>query len=261
MYDVRNRYDKQALVIAPSMVSRLDYQRKAMADYYHRRVAGRAVWRYVDAVALSLYPMPKYGGRTGVPEDAMKQLRTVRRRLHQAGVPTAKPVWATEINYGLQTGDRAGTRSERISNARQAANVMRTYLLGAANGLKRVFWYRYNWNRLPSGGTMANTQLTDPDDPTSPTPAGRAYARVEDWMHGRLIGSPGHRPCATDRHGTYTCVISDSTGSRYVYWNPFRAATVRLPRGVHEKQGVLGAVSPVQPRSTLKVGFKPVMVH
>lgn len=260
MHDVRDRYDKHALVIAPPMVTRLEYQLRAMSAYYRQRVAGRAVWRYVDAVALSLYPLPKYGRRTGVPEDAMRQLRTVERRLHLAGVPAAKPLWATEINYGLQTGDRAGSRAARITDARQAANVTRTYLLGAANGLRRIFWYRYNWQHLPTGGNMANTQLTDPDDATSPTPAGRAYARVEGWMHGTLVGGKGHRPCTTDRHGTYTCVVRDSTGRRYVFWNPFTTARVRLPRGVHDLQGVLGAISSVKPRSMLKVGFKPVMV-
>jgi polysaccharide biosynthesis protein PslG len=260
MHDVRDRFDKHALVIAPPMVTRLDYQLKGLSEYYHQRVAGRAVWRYVDAVALSLYPLPKYGRRTGVPEDVVRQLRGVKRLLHRAGVPAAKPIWGTEINYGLQSGDRGGTRSAPISDARQAANVMRTYLLMAANGVKRVFWYRYHWPHLPDGGDMANTQLTDPTDLASLTPAGHAYARVQEWMHGTLLGSTGHRPCRTDPHGTYRCVVEDESGKRYIYWNPFHGARVKLPGRVHQRQGVLGATSPVQPRSTLKVGYKPVMV-
>lgn len=261
MYDVRNRYDERARVIAPPMVTRLEYQLRAMEQYYRQRVAGRPVWRYVDAVALSLYPLPRFGRRAGVPEDAMKQLHTTQRRLHRVGVPGSKPVWATEINYGLRTGDRAGTKTDPVPAARQAANVARTYLLGAANGLRRVFWYRYNWPHLPGGGDLANTQLTDPTDITTVTPAGRAYARVQQWMHGRLLNSRGHRPCPRDRHGTYRCVVRDSTGKRFVYWNPFTTARVRLPGGVHDLQGVLGATSTVQPRSRLKVGFKPVMVR
>ena len=43
-------------------------------------------------------------------------------------------------------------------------------------------------------------------------------------------------------------------------FDPFHGARVKLPPGVHQRQGVLGATSPVQPRSVLKVGYKPVMV-
>ena len=81
-----------------------------------------------------------------------------------------------------------------------------------------------------------------------------------DGMHGTLLGPRHGRPCRADRRGTHRCVIRDATGRRYVYWNPFHAARVRLPKGVHHLQGVLGAVSTVQPGSTLKVGYKPVMV-
>jgi hypothetical protein len=260
MHDVRDRFDKHALVIAPPMVTRLDYQLKGLSEYYHRRVDGRPVWRYVDAVALSLYPLPKYGRRTGVPEDSVRQLGVVKRLLHRAGVPEAKPIWATEINYGLQSGDRGGTRAAPISDARQAANVMRSYALTAANGVKRVFWYRYNWPHLPTGGNMANTQLSDPTDPTSVTPAGLAYARAQEWLHGTLLGMHGDRPCETDRHGTYRCVVRDGSGKRYIYWNPFKTARVQLPPRVHQRQGVLGATSSVKPRSMLKVGYKPVLV-
>jgi hypothetical protein len=76
-----------------------------------------------------------------------------------------------------------------------------------------------------------------------------------------MLGSKGHRPCPKDRHGTYRCVVKDSSGKRYIYWNPFRSAKVRLPKGVHHLEGVLGGKSTVAPRSRLKVGFKPVMIH
>jgi hypothetical protein len=80
-------------------------------------------------------------------------------------------------------------------------------------------------------------------------------------MHGKLLGTAKHPPCRRDKHGTYTCVVRDSSGRRYVYWNPFHGAKVRLPKRVHHVQGVLGATSSVKPRSTLRVTYKPVMVH
>jgi hypothetical protein len=55
-------------------------------------------------------------------------------------------------------------------------------------------------------------------------------------------------------------VVQDSSGKRHIYWNPYRSAKVKLPRGVHDQEGVLGGTSAVTPGHTLKVGYKPVMV-
>ena len=260
MYDVRNAVDRRAKVLAPGMVTRMNYQLDGLSKYFGQRIGGKPVWRYVDAVALSLYPMPKYGGRAGVPEDSIAQLKRVRKILRHRGVPGSKGIWNTEINYGLQAGSQGGTRTPRIPDARQASYVMRTYLLNAANGVKRVFWYRYDWAPLSTGGNLANTFVTNPTNSGRVTAAGRAYVLAQKWMHGTLIGSAKHPPCPKDRHGTYRCVVKDSRGTRYIYWNPFHGASVRLPKGVHHQQGVLGATSSVKPGSILKVSLKPVMV-
>jgi polysaccharide biosynthesis protein PslG len=261
MDEVRDNVDPHATVVAPAMVTRLPYEMKGLSTYYRQRVAGRAVWRYVDAVSVSLYPLPRVGGHLAVPEDSIRLLKAVKSRLAHAGVPRSKAIWNTEINYGLQTGSKGGTAAARISAARQASNVVRTYLLNAANGVKRVFWYRYDWASLAGGGTIGNTLLTNPNRISSVSPAGHAYARVQSWMHGTLVGSKHRAPCAKDRHGTYRCVVRDKTGTRSIYWNPFGTATVRLPRGVHHLQGVLGGVQSVKPHATIRVGYKPVMAY
>jgi hypothetical protein len=250
MAQMRNKYDPKAQVIAPAMVTRLKFELDALATYYRQRVGGTPVWRFVDAVGLSLYPQASYGRRAGVPEDSMGLLRAVKKRLHREGVQGSKPIWNTEVNYGLGSGAPA-----KISDGRQAANVMRTYLLNAAAGVKRVFWYRYDWT-----SPIGNTVLTQPADAGQVTPAGKAFLLAQQWMHGTLMGTKRSAPCAKDKHGTYTCVVKDGTGKRYIYWNPFHGAKVRLPKGVHRLQGVLGGHHRVTgPR--LKVNYKPVMVR
>ncbi len=258
MHDVRDANDKGAKVIAPPMVTRLPYQLDNLSKYYSQRVARKAVWRYVDAIALSLYPLAKYGKRFGVPEDTVGQLRSVKRLLHRAGVPGSKPLWNTEVNYGLQSG--GGGQAVPISAARQASNVMRTYLLNAANGIRRVFWYRYDWGRVSTGGTLGNTLLTSPDNSAVLTTAGHTYLRAQRWMHGKLLAPRGTIPCPKDRHGTYTCRVKDGTGVRYIYWNPFHGAKVRLPSGVHHRETVVGGHSRVRPRSLISVSYAPVMI-
>ena len=44
--------------------------------------------------------------------------------------------------------------------------MIRTYVLGAARGLSRMFWYRYDWDALSpakGGGTLGNTLLSVPE--------------------------------------------------------------------------------------------------
>jgi hypothetical protein len=258
LHDVRNATDKGAKVIAPPMVTRLPYQLDNLTKYYRQRVARKAVWRYVDAIALSLYPVAKIKTRIAVPEDTIVQLRAVRKRLRGVGVPRSVPLWNTEVNYGLQSG--GGGQAVAISATRQASNVMRTYLLNAANGIRRVFWYRYDWGRVSTGGTLGNTLLTSPDNSALLTTAGHTYLRAQRWMHGKLLAPRGTIPCPKDRHGTYTCRVKDGTGVRYIYWNPFRGAKVRLPSGVHHRETVVGGHSRVRPRSLISVSYAPVMI-
>ena len=261
MYDVRNAVDRKAKIVAPPLVTRLQFELNWIKTYETQKLNGKPVWRFYDVVALSLYPLARYNGRSGVPEDSIRLLNAAKKELRRSGVPSTKPIWDTEINYGLQSGSKGGTAAAPVSDSRQAANVIRTFVLQAANNVRRIAWYRYDWGRISGGGTLGNTLLTNPDDVTRVTAAGRAYAMVQKWMHGTLQGRPGRRPCAKDARGTYTCVVTDSSGTRRIYWNPFRRAKVQLASGARHKQGALGAITSVKGGSTLTVDFRPVLVY
>ena len=246
----RNAVDPGATVVAPSFASRLTSQQRWISRYQRQRVGGRPVWHFYDVNALSLYPRATYDGRPGGPEDAIRLLHQVKTRMARVGVPDTKPVWATELNYGLGSGEPAQGSAEPISNGHQVANVLRTYLLGAARGLSRVYWYRYDWGRMPDGGTLGNTLLTDPDDHTVLTPAGRALRIAERWLDGRLVTARGrHRPCARDRRGTYTCLVRHGDRTRTILWNPHRRVRVQVG-------GTAGSRAAV-----VRVGYRPVMVE
>ena len=194
----------------------------------------------------------------------MRLLGRARHRLAQAGVPVRKPLWASEINYGVRSGTPGQLAAQPISRHHQVANVIRTYLLGAAHGLARVFWYRYDWGELPAasgGGTLGNTLLAVPGQPDRVTAAGRALATAADWLHGRLIGRHGRRPCAQQRSGLYTCVIRYRGGVRRIYWNPRHRERVRLPAHATYRQVAQGRVHEVGRHNAIRIGFRPVMVQ
>jgi hypothetical protein len=174
-------------------------------------------------------------------------------------VPARTPLWVTEVNYGV-----TGRAVRPIPERRQVANVIRTYLLGAARGITRLFWYRYDWGLLPAaqgGGTLGNTLLSVPGSPGSVTPAGRALRTGEHWLRGRLLSRHGRRPCARDRRGTYRCVVRYAGGIRTIYWNPHRPVRVRVPQSAVAVQTSKGAVTAMRHgQSTVRVSYLPVMV-
>lgn len=262
-YDVRNAVDPGALIVAPAMVTRLAFEQKGITRYYKSKVAGKPVWKYVDAISLNLYPpqtvaLKGGGSRVSTPEDTMLLLQTVRGLLAKAKVSPKLQIWNTEVNYGIG----AGVASTPIPDSQQIANVMRTYLLNAAAGVKRVDWYAWDMGELQGGGTLGNTLLTDPSNRAGGvlTPAGAAFARIESWMKGTLIGTATKQPCITDKHGTYTCEVKYSHGVGRIYWNPYRSAKVTLVRSAKTKVDEYGASSKAKGGSRLKVTYMPVLV-
>jgi len=262
-HDVGNQVDPRARIIAPAMVTRLKFEQKRIQSFYRTRIGGRPVWKYVDAISLNLYPTDRVatasgGMRPSTPEDSITLLRQVRARLAKDNVPRSFPIWNTEVNYGM---GRTATIVP-ISEARQVANVMRTFLLNAAQGVKRVDWYAYDMGELPTGGTLGNTLLTNPKDRAAGqlTAAGVAFTRVQRWMHGTLVGTTTRRPCTTDRRGTYTCVVKYAHGVGRIYWNPFRRAKVRLVPSARKKVNQYGETKRVEGGTRMTVNYRPILV-
>ncbi len=224
-------------LVAPALVTRNAAQRTWTDAFYASKVSGRRVADYVNAVSLQLYPLP-----TGTPEDSMSILALDKKIMAKYGVK--KPIWNTEVNYGL-----AGKPTRPIADSRQAANVTRTLLLNAANGVSRVYWYMWSHTNL------ANTNLTAGNG-YSLTMAGKAYGVTRSWLLNSQM-----RACTVDRAGTYTCTINYTGGVRRVFWNPKKVATVTVA-GATTTQAVDGKTSSFKARTLrVKVGPVPIMVR
>jgi hypothetical protein len=262
VHDARDRYAPGSLVVTAPLLTRRPDQRHWLSRFAATRVGGRPVWRYVDAFALNLYPMATYGTRPGVPEDSITLLARSRARLARAHWPTGMPIWATEVNYGLQGTPQTGPAAAKpISDARQVAYVIRTWVLDAAHRIKRVFWYSWDMAGMPGGGARGNTLLTSPSDHTEVTAAGAAFERVQTWLDGTMVGHGRHSPCVTDRHGTYTCTVRYDGSTGRIYWNQGRTATVRVVRSAHTLEDQSGRTTRVRGGATIAVDYRPVLVR
>jgi hypothetical protein len=233
-----NNNDSRAKVVSPAMATRLTSQRAFLRTFYAQHVGGKKVSAYVDAVALNLYPLAN-----GSPEESMTLLAASRTMLRAAGVN--KPIWNTEINYGLLGGGSA----RNIARAKEQAYVARTLVLNAENNVKRMFWYAWDLQSL------ANTQLTLTNG-TSLAPAGKAYEVVRGWLLGTRT-----KGCARDGKGTYTCTLAFSGGVKRIYWNPSRKVTVRAVKSARASVGVYGVQKPLSGGEQIGVGQAPVLIR
>jgi hypothetical protein len=261
-YQVVKSVDRGALVVSPAFASRIAEQIRGIKRFAFAWTDGKPAWRYTDAISLNLYPLDAYAGVPGTPEKSMSLLAKARTLLGYGGVPATFPIWNTEINYGMPTGVNGGKGAVAISSQLQMAYVVRTYLLNAANGIRRVDWYAYDLRYLPNGRTLGNVRLSDPANGVTISSAGRAYRLAEKWMVGaRLVPTrKGGKPCAKDASGTYTCLLTYAGGVRRVYWNPTRKARVATAKGARYKVGVNGLRVRIKRGSSITVNQQPVMV-
>jgi hypothetical protein len=233
--------DPKARLVAPALVARLGAQQSWIKSFYAQKPGGKNVSSYVDALSFQLYPL-----KTGKPEDSMKILSQVKSILKRNKV--AKPIYNTEINYGLVGGTQAGAAAARISSAAQVGNVMRTYLLNAQNGVSRVYWYSWDLQR------MSNTAMVGADG-TSLTAAGRSFGVVRSWILGTRAAG-----CHRARNGTYTCTFKAGKSVRRAVWNPSRTTKVVAPKTTSSYRTADGRSHRTKAGRKIKVGAVPVLL-
>jgi hypothetical protein len=236
-HDVIADVDPEALLVSPATVTRLSSQRKWIDDFYGTSVDGAPVADFLDVVSLQLYPVAE-----GTPETSLELLAAMRSVLESHGVD--KPIWNTEINYGL-----TGLEVPPAPKKQQIMNAVATYLLNAANDEERV--YCYGWDQQLNVGTL----LVEPDGATV-TPAGKAFRTVQEWMVGGRVTS-----CSQDEEETWTCDIDHPDGVRTVTWNPSSTVDVTLPEGAVGYQKAGGRLRDGQVGEQISVGQVPVMLQ
>jgi hypothetical protein len=226
------RADPQALVLGPSVTLRT-------GTSYLRAFAAAGGYRYADVVDIHGYPAPELGPEGGAAMVA-------RARTEVSAYPGGdKPVWNTELNYGLQRPAGGGI-PVRLSTPRQAAYIARAYLLNWSHGVQRLVWY--DWSQAAFQGVRLSA-----GGPTA-APPGQAYRTVRAWMRGRIS------PCTVGRHGVYRCTIRYSDhrwGS--VRWVPSGTRVTVAPAGTFARHDLLNNATPTRSQARVSIGFSPVL--
>ena len=240
---IKKQAGRKATVVAPAFPLRLKGQQKWYQSYWAQKVGGKSVASYVKVVSVNLYPLADQG-----PEASMKLLRFAKRVLPRAA--RGKPIWNTEINYGLLGGDTA----KKISDARQAAYVARTLALNAASPVRRVFWYAW------ALGPIANTHLVE-NDRTSLTRAGRAWSVARGWIVGTNMKKCSQASSGSMK-GVYTCTARKSKREVHrIYWKPSgRRTLIETHRTTRKWTNLADNTTKRRGSLRIKVGKSPIMV-
>ena len=267
MHDVRNRWRPGAQVVAPPMVARLPYQQDRDPEVLRDAARGRQA-RVALLRRRRAQPLPAADLR----RLAQASPRTPSGMLHReapactARGPGSKPIWDTEINYGLQSGAKGGPR--RGSDLRRPAGRQRRRgptCSARPTASSGSFWYRYDCGRLRRpAAARGNTLLTDPDDATHVTAAGprlrdgpgRGCTDAARDAARATVPCEGHATAPTRASSRTPRSPGGSTGTR----SARRRCGSR--QGARHRAGRARVrVRQVTGGSKLTVDYRPVMVY
>jgi hypothetical protein len=233
-------------LVSPGFVGRSNTT--FISKYFASNPAG-PVKNFIDKVALSLYPSAA-GTPESSTETATSPLKVTKKIL--AKYKVTKPLWNTEINYGLAAGG-TGARPPAISAQRQAAYVVRTFLLDANARIERAFWY--SWDLRGIGNTLMTSGTAD-----TPTAAGKAFGLTQSWLAGTKLTSCTKSKKRADK-GSYVCTLKYKGGVKRVFWNPTKRVSMTMPSTATYRITLAGKKIKLKGGSKLKVDYRPVLVR
>lgn len=240
--------DPESRMISPGVVgaSGIDW----LENYF-----GRGGASYTDIVGFHFYP-PVGGPDQAAqqPESMIPLAQKVKEVMASHGL-SGKPLWNTGIGYWNVNGDgtpanMAGVDARwiRLDQDRAAAWVARTFILGWALGMERVFWY--SWDHLNMGLVEPSAKVLKP--------AGRAYQTTFNWLVDSTMTY-----CRSDDGSLWVCELKRGARTAWLVWRTTGEMKMDLPPvwQAREFQTLLGNTVQLPPGTeTITIGEQPVLV-
>ena len=232
--DTVRRSGSGSLILTPSTTMRTD---TIVWPFYNEYLTqlGSIGWP-VDGYAFHTYPRA-----AGGPAARATAIAQFKQMLVLAKAPV-KPIWDTEINYGL-----AGLAEPRrvITGVEAQGYLAQTFIDSVRLGVSQVDWYLWFSQEYDLLGIQLN--------PSTPG----TFAAWQ-WTYGQLVGA-SLTACSTSGDAV-VCGFTKG-GSRYVlaYSSTGVATTVTVPAGLTSACGIDGDCTPVS-GGKVTVGISPVRV-
>jgi GH35 family endo-1,4-beta-xylanase len=198
-HDIIKSVDPSAIIVSPAATKM--YGIPWLADFLRKGGA-----RHVDVIGYHFYVYPDS------PESLSKLIDRVKQTMKDNGVES-KPIWGTELGWAKP--------KPFPSKDQAAAYLARSFILGWAYGLQRIFWY--SWDNHD----WVSLQTVEADDKT-PTPAGQAYGTIQKWMVGASMDG-----CDKSDDDTWTCHMHRGSNSQWIVWNASTTKSFAVPASWH----------------------------
>lgn len=229
-YKIIRKYDPSAKVVAASTTVRLQSAYKKFFPAYMKELK-KLKWP-IDVVSVHLYP-----ASTGTPADRVKYIKQVKADMKTSKVPASKPLWDTEINYGI-AGPGSGNPDKNIEGPTAAAWVAQTYLDDVLYGVGRAYWYYWFPN-----ADLVGIQMYDG------TIGALGYQTTRNWLSGAFY--------SCTEGAVNTCQLGDNVTPKVVAWVAKGSGTFTVPANATITCDALNQCTPVTPGSQVTIGSMP----
>jgi hypothetical protein len=194
----------------------------------------------VDGYTVHSYPIASAG-----PVERVGELGQFKTMLALRGAPV-KPIWDTELNYGL-AGLGEGVR--RIDDATGAAYIAQSYIQSIQYGIDSTFWYM--WTGTRGYYDLLGAQL-DPSTPISNS--------VWNNLRGMLNGSRMTRCVEADGVG-FACQFAPGGGTPFtLMWTRVGTSQVNVSGIGTQVCDLTGNVCSPVANNTVTIGVMPVRI-
>jgi len=225
--EIVHRIDPQARVVSPSATM-------AAGVGWLQQFLALGGGQSVDVIGFHFYVAPRS------PEAMVPLIQQVKETMVQAGAGQ-KPLWNTETGWQAP--------KPFPSDDLAAAYMARAYILNWTAGVQDFYWYAWDNHAWV---TLQTTQA----DSRTPTPAGRAYRVIQQWLVGAKLNM-----CDEDAHHTWTCQLDRHGALQWIVWNETGSSAFAVPQSWRARSftPLLGEQQEIQ-GSRLEIGQIPVLI-
>ena len=227
-YKIIKAGDPTAKVIAASSTVRLTSAYNKFFPAYMKEL--KKVGWPVDAYAVHTYP-----AGPGTPATRAQLITTVNNDIKKVGAP-AKPLWDTEVNYGI-AGPGGGNPHQNIDGAQAANWVAATYLDNQRLGVDRSYWYFW----APSN-PLLGIQMNDG------TAGATGFQTVQGWLKDSYASCTTGSVNVCNLTGRFPAVVA---------WTSTGSAAYTVPDFATTMCDALNSCTPVAPGSAITIGDGP----
>lgn len=234
-YDIIKKIDPSALVVSASPSLRLTSAFDKFFPAYLKALKAKG-WP-VDVFAIHTYPKAD-----GDPVARGKLIEYAQAALTKAGAPD-KPLWDTELNYGLAgPGDLP---KQEITGINAAGWVVRTYIDDLRYGVARSYWYI--WTQKPYD--LLGIQAYPGSD------AEQGFFALENWVVGAVF-----KGCQEDGDAV-VCSFDRDGQTSVVAWADKGTAPYTAPEGAQLVCDPLANCTETTPGAEITLTTVPIRIY